>query len=109
MSLLAACALGLHLATLHTNNNNRQGINPGAWAMCDGWTAGAYRNSRDEPTAYAGFTRKVGPIDITAGIATGYGKPMPLVIPSVALGSVRIAVFPSYRSRSGGIHAMWQF
>jgi hypothetical protein len=101
-----ACDMGLHVATVHQQNAGRQNINPGAWAMCDGWTGGAYRNSRNTATAYAGYTVQLGPVDVTAGVATGYGKPVPLAVPSVAIGHVRVALFPSYRGRSAGVHLM---
>jgi hypothetical protein len=109
MSLLATCALGLHLATLHVNNAGRNNTNPGAWANCNGWTAGAYINSREHTTAYAGYTTSLAGIDITAGVASGYGRPVPMVVPSVRVGAgVRIALFPPYRGRSGGVHLMWE-
>lgn len=104
-----ACAIGLHLATAHFQNEGRQNFNPGVWAQCDGFTAGAYHNSRDKTTAYLGYTFKAGPVDVTVAEAVGYGKPATILVPSVAIGSVRVAVFPNYRHRSGGVHFMWEF
>jgi len=85
-------------------------VNPGAWANCSGYTAGTYLNSESRPTVYAGYTVSVGPVDITTAVATGYGKPQPIAVPSIGLpGGLRVAAFPAQHHRAGGIHLMWEF
>lgn len=129
-----ACAVGIHIATYHTGHSysNEQWqtdergheipgtrhrkerdlrpFNPGAWLNCGGLTAGGFNNSIGRLAAYAGWTQPVGSIEITAGWIAGYGKPRPVLIPSMRVGSgLRIAAFPPVRNRAGGIHFMWEF
>ena len=132
-----ACAVGLHLVTHHVGNayedpdtviyvdgqgnevqrvelpkqrKHLRAFNPGAWINCNGPTAGAFNNSIGHLAVYAGWTHALGPIDITAGWITGYGKPKAVVVPSVRLYSgLRVAVFPPVRDSAGGVHFMWEF
>lgn len=107
----AECRYGVHLGTYHTNREgSRQEFNPGAWAVCDGVTAGGYLNSRNKASFYAGYTMTFGPVDVTAGAVSGYGKPSPLLVPSIGLPhGPRIALVPPHDHRSGGVHFMWEF
>jgi hypothetical protein len=94
-----ACSVGLHLATHHMGNSYEdaspaaptvertkkplRSANPGIWADCSGYTT---------------------------GLATGYGKPQPIAVPSIGLpGGLRVAAFPAQHHRAGGIHFMWEF
>lgn len=103
--------VGAHVATYHFDRSLRyEEFNPGAYVMCDGLTAGAYRNSMDAASAYVGETFEMGPVDITLGVVTGYGKLAPLAVASVELGEgFRLAVFPTYNGNSGGVHLMKDF
>ena len=69
----AALIIGLHLVSHHTlelpGQNNQ---NFGAYAECDGWTAGAYRNTMARTSVYGGYTWHWGPFSLTAGGITGY-------------------------------------
>jgi hypothetical protein len=121
-----ACSVGLHLATHHMGNSYEdaspsaptvertkkplRSANPGIWADCSGYTAGTYLNSVSRSTVYAGYTVRIGLVDITTGLATGYGKPQPIAVPSIGLpGGLRVAAFPAQHHRAGGIHFMWEF
>lgn len=108
---LTALVLGLHLATYHTSptyvdpqgqQQAYQGVNPGVYVVApNGLTAGFYRNSRDRDSVYAGYSwrspHRYGDYGLTVGAASGYDTPggvLPMVVPSVRLGPVRLAVFP---------------
>lgn len=108
---VTALVLGLHLATYHTSptyvdpqgqQQAYQGVNPGMYVVApNGLTAGAYRNSRNRTSVYAGWSYRsphtYGDWGLTLGAASGYDTPggvLPMVVPSVRLGPVRLAVFP---------------
>lgn len=67
-------------------NENNFGL---GYVSPQGWMAGAYRNSLNKPSLYAGreFTRNLfGNVDggVVLGGATGYGRPVtPLVLPEL--------------------------
>lgn len=87
MSGLAACALGLHLASAHVTPGF-QNVNPGAYVQCqNGLTAGAYRNSVNRPSLYLGHTWHRGPFALSAVAITGYplAPIVPALVPSVAI------------------------
>jgi hypothetical protein len=70
--------VGVHLASVHIpahdDQNNR---NLGAYVRSvDGWTLGGYRNTIRRNSLYAGKTERglLGPVDVTAGIVSGYQK-----------------------------------
>jgi len=106
-----ACVLGLHVGTYHFDREKeRNEFNPGAMAMCSGYTAGAYLNSLNKPSLYAGYTLEHGPFGITAGAVTGYGHLAPMVTASVRMGyGFRLAVFPPHNHKSGGLHLIKEF
>lgn len=100
----AALILGLHLATAHvrTDLNN---YNPGVYARCDAYVAGAYYNSVRRTTVYAGYVFPVGPVDVMVGAATGYGALRPILVPSVRFGPMRLhLLLPSSATARGGVH-----
>ena len=107
----SACTVGAHIGTYHTDNSRSyDNFNPGAYVNCNGPTAGAYHNSLGRLSAYAGWTFKAfGPIEATAGVITGYGKPMPMLIPTVRASHIRIAFVPPNQEKPGSIHFMWEF
>lgn len=80
-------SVGLHLGSYHMNTKVKfNNFNPGVYATCNDWVAGAYFNSEENWSAYAGknFSYHIaGPIsaEATVGIITGYGKPLPMVLP----------------------------
>ena len=103
--------LGLHLATAHVDPG-MQNVNPGVYAICDGFIAGVYRNSIGGTTAYAGYRWDITPtIGLTAAIGGGYGKgPVIGVIPSLQLGkNLRLNfILPSPATKRGGVHFSWE-
>lgn len=110
---LAALTLGLHLGTYHFDRERGyEELNPGVYAVYDGWTAGAYRNSEHGTSVYAGYTfrRVLGtPVDVTAGVVR-YGAWGPLLVPSYKLPSgLRLSLLLPVEKRGGGIHASWEF
>lgn len=77
MTCAALAAIGLHLASWHSDPRF-SGVNPGVYAQTDcGVVAGAYRNSERRLTVYAGwsFDPDDSPVWASAAIATGYGPP----------------------------------
>jgi hypothetical protein len=68
-------ALGLTLGSYHFDRQTPlESFNPGAYAICDNWTAGIYRNSFRRTSVFAGRVFSLGPIDLTVGLVTGYEK-----------------------------------
>src|SRR5438045_253932 len=56
-----AVTVGLHLASVHLPKRDFNNTNPGLYVRTDGgWTAGAYRNSLNRTSAYAGYTMEWG-------------------------------------------------
>lgn len=112
---LAACVLGLHLATYHVDRSaNYNEFNPGVYANCNGFTAGQYHNSNNKDSQYLGYTFSLGKLDITAGAVTGYrDKPMPMLIPSVKVSKhFRVALLPpvpSAKTNTAGVHLAWEY
>lgn len=100
-------AVGLHLATWHTEPGLND-ANPGIYLRdASGWTAGAYYNSQRRTSVYFGKTWQAGPWALTAGGVTGYraAPVLPLLIPSAKLGPLRLALIPPIKRRAaGGIH-----
>ncbi len=108
-------AVGAHLATYHFDRQaNHNEVNPGLYAMCDGWTAGIYRNSERSTSYYAGRTVRVAWFDITVGAISGYRRgTVPMLVPSILLpGGLRLAFLPPIPkagSSTAGIHLMKEF
>ena len=110
--LAEGLVIGLHVVSLHSSpglNNT----NPGVYVKTQaGYTAGTYFNSERRQSFYLGRTFNViGPVDITAGIITGYkAHPvMPMLVPSVKMDltgpyAVRLAYVP--KVQKGGAHAL---
>ena len=97
ISAIAACTVGLHLATYHFDRKaDFNETNLGGYVVCDQWVAGAYRNSERGDSAYAGYTYTLGPVDVVVGVVTGYARgPMPMVLPSVKVAKhVRVTLLP---------------
>lgn len=77
--MLCATSLivGLHMASYHFQPATyypQNNVNPGVYAECDGWTAGAYRNTLDRPSVYAGYTWHRGSLGLSAGAVSGYQR-----------------------------------
>lgn len=117
-----ADTIGLHISSWHSEPGFN-GRNPGAyWRADSGLTLGAYCNSQsrsarflDAPTCkvstYAGQSFEVGPVTLTAGIITGYAiGTVPMVLPSLKLGQLRIGFVPKIDPKTGShvVHAMWE-
>ena len=112
-----AQTVGVHLATWH-DTGGLNGINPGAYIRTErGLTAGAYRNSERHNSVYAGYTVSTpnpwGECSMTLGLVTGYeAGTLPLALPSVRLGYVRLTALPRAHKGQGsaGIHLSmeWQ-
>lgn len=118
MICATALAIGLHLGTYHFDRDREyNNFNPGVYAMCDGWTAGYYRNSFHRNTVYAGYTVGRGVFALTVAAATGYRRGVKvggeyvsaMVVPSVKLGAARIGVVPPVGRVDGGVHLSLEF
>jgi hypothetical protein len=73
--LCASLILGLHLVSYHTPKYDwQQNVNPGAYVECNGLTAGAYRNTFDRTSAYAGYTWHSGVFSLSLGAISGYDR-----------------------------------
>jgi hypothetical protein len=72
MPLVLALALSVHLGASGMN-----AVHPALWLEREGWKAGAYLNSHDEVSLFAGrrFGRKVW---VDVGLVTGYDSPIGL-------------------------------
>lgn len=106
---------GAHVATYHFDRSaGYNEVNLGAYAMCDGYTAGIYHNSQRTTSAYVGYTVALGPVDVTLGAVTGYRRgTLPMIVPSVKVGDhTRIAFLPPIpgeKHNTGGVHLMLEF
>jgi hypothetical protein len=75
MLTCTALALGVSLGSYHLNRDYPfHETNPGAYAICDDWIGGAFRNSFGRWSVHAGRVFKLGPVDIEVGLATGYQR-----------------------------------
>lgn len=113
MLTCTALAIGLHIGTYHFDRSKDYNeFNPGVYALCDGWTAGAYHNSERRVSVYAGRTFDVGPVDVTLGAVTGYSRAplVPLVVPSYKIrGGPRVSLLLPLEKGGGGLHLSWEF
>lgn len=103
--ICAALALGLNLGTYHFDRESHfREFNPGIYAVCDDLAAGVYLNSQSHASIHAGKVFKLGPVDIEVGLVTGYQSApvLPLVIPSMRFGSVRIGLIPPVHPKVKG-------
>lgn len=96
--------LGLTLGSYHFDRQaDYNEINPGAYAICDGWTGGVYRNSLSRTSAFAGHAFSWGPFSLGLGVVSGYQRAiMPMVFPSVKLGNVRVGIIPPPEPKAKG-------
>lgn len=114
MITCTALAIGLHIGTYHFDRTREYNeVNPGGYALCDDYVAGAYLNSESKLSVYAGKTFKnvVGPVDVTVGAVAGYSRSpvLPLVVPSVKLGSARLSLLLPLEKGGGGVHLSWEY
>jgi len=66
---------GVHTFSVHAPARaHHQNDNFGLYLRGANWQAGAYRNSLDRTTAYAAYVYPVGPVDLMAGVVSGYSK-----------------------------------
>lgn len=97
--------LVLHIASVH-RQSGYNGFNPGIGLRLPypGYSLGfgAYRNSLERTTAYAGAEKsiaQIGParLRLAAGLVTGYEKSIaPFVLPEIAIGNGAAAVVFTY-------------
>jgi hypothetical protein len=136
--ICASLILGAHLVSYHTAREPYyHNVNPGVYVECDGWTAGAYRNTLGRNSLYAGYTLHQGPFALSLGVASGYqkkitpwacrsgyisteanpctlgigtsnGKVIPMIAPSVLLGPARLWYLPRVGSSSSAFHLSLQ-
>lgn len=136
--ICASLILGAHLASYHLEPKERQSnANAGAYVECDGWAAGAYRNTMSRTSVYAGYTLRHGPFALSIGAVSGYqtkwelgtcrpgytdnwtipcrrgfgfssAKLMPMLTPSVTLGPARIWYLPRSGQWSDVLHLSLQ-
>lgn len=113
MSLLTCTALtvGLSIASYHPNRApGYNEFNPGVYVQCDNVAAGFYRNSIDRTSAFAGYEFRHGRYGVLVGAVTGYYEPvLPLVLPSVRFGSVRLSAIPPLPGVDAAVHVAYEF
>jgi len=115
MNCLDIAALGLHLASLHTQPGYND-ANPGGYVETGcGIVVGAYYNSYRKPSvqiAWRGEPDKI-PIFVEMGVVTGYpGHDVaPYAMAGLRLGPVRLGVVPHLPgvNKTTVVHAMVQF
>jgi hypothetical protein len=104
--ICAVQTLGVMTVSAH-RHGEYESVTPGVYAVTpDGYTAGVYSNSHGDASAFIGrqFTR--GPVSLLVGGVAGYGKPSPLVVPSVKVGPVRLSYIPQHPSKPTGSDAL---
>lgn len=87
MLLESLLAVGLHIGTHHRNIDEGykpNNFNPGVYVeTVDNYMLGAYHNSDNRLTIYAGKALYWGNASLMVGVATGYNKPIvPAIIPA---------------------------
>lgn len=104
-SVQASCqnpTIGMHFTTHHTDRSaNYREDNAGEYFRCEnGFTAGSYNNSDWKRSDYVGYS--VGnKLNVAFLLISGYQRePIPAIIPSVLLGSVRVSYLPQAPNRS---------
>ena len=82
------------------------------WVGDSGLTLGAFRNSYRRTSIYAAYTLQGDVFGVTAGVASGYGKPRLMVMPTARLrlgggAALRIGYVPRVkRDASAVVHLM---
>lgn len=95
--------VGLHTNTYHTDRSaHYRENNMGHYFQCEnGFTAGSYNNSDWKHSDYIGYTKEFGYVKIAVALISGYQiEPILAVIPSVAVGPIRISYLPQAPNRS---------
>jgi hypothetical protein len=121
LALLGASAhadtLGIHVGSQHSRAGFNN-LNPGVYFRAEtGETAGAYLNSTEKLSLYAGYTLTgKTPVpevsySLGLGVITGYTKPvMLLVAPSLHYGPVRLTFIPhTVQTQSAVVHLSLEF
>ena len=69
-----AATIGIDTVSVHIPHESYlSGLNPGAYVRFEnGLTGGAYRNSFDRLSLWAGYTAEAGPFALTVGAVSGY-------------------------------------
>lgn len=114
--LLAAAAIGIHLASTHLNpelgpTRGYNDINPGIYARFEsGAQIGAYYNSHRRPTFYAGHSwtlvkGKTWDVGALAAAATGYpsGAVVPIAAMSVRYRALRLSATPRIGNKASAV------
>lgn len=109
--LCAVQTLGVMTVSAHSRGGY-ESFTPGVYAVTpQGYTAGVYSNSHGDAAAFVGRqfeTREV--LGVSAGLllggVVGYGKPSPLLVPSVKVGHVRVSYVPQHPSKPTGSDAL---
>lgn len=93
-SVQAEVTVGLHLASVHTEDNYNND-NLGGYVKVGNIVVGSYYNSVRRQSTYAAYVWQMGPVAIATGLITGYrNEAVPLIAPSVAYHGVRLTVIP---------------
>lgn len=139
MITCASLILGLHLVSHHSDEKDYQNnVNSGVYAECDGWTAGAYKNTYSRLSVYGGYVFRHGPLALNLGLISGYRKKqgqaycppdshhrpdiglpctrggiadyavIPMIAPSVTVGPVRLFYLPRVGEASSVFHLALQ-
>ena len=109
--ICAVQTVGLMVASGHTHGGY-EAFTPGVYAVsAQGLTAGVYSNSHGNASAFAGRQFESGKvIGVSAGLllggVVGYGKPSPLLVPSIKTGPVRLSYIPQHPSKPNGSDAL---
>jgi hypothetical protein len=110
-SCSAETIVGAHVGTWH-DKPGFNNVNPGAYVVHDGWTAGAYRNSERGTSAYAGHTFETDDrrFALLVGAVIGYrNAPIKaMALPSLRIGSDDLAARLTFvpRAEKGGTNAV---
>jgi len=72
-----AQTIGVHTWSIHAPQHSQNNTNPGLYLAHNGWEIGAYRNSWERTTVYAGYEfnlmdNQYGELGIQIGAGTGY-------------------------------------
>ncbi len=108
-SSASAGTFGVHIGSHHMPDRGYTNFNPGVYYRHDsGWTAGAYHNSFDKLSTYAGYEfREVYglPVAIQVGIVTGYRRSVQPVVAPVALlpHGFRLTVLPKVEPKGAWV------
>ena len=109
--ICAVQTVGLMVASGHTHGGY-EAFTPGVYAVSpQGLTAGVYSNSHGKVSAFAGKQFESGQVlGVSAGLlvggVVGYGKPAPLLVPSLKAGHVRLSYIPQHPSKPTGSDAL---